>query len=195
MKLVLNKSNVELTPRLPELLIVGDGVLLEVDLVNYLSMKRDHETMSVGRSYQKIDGECRHWANVDAAEAKWWADNLPAINQGGKPVRHTIGEYPWMDVAWDVAEGDQLWNPAEVLWHGSSALFGVYIGLVMGYERIVLAGCPMDSRGHWYDRRPGPRWTAEGYQAWLDFARTPESRRVESLSGYTKQILRGGFVV
>uniref|UniRef100_A0A6M3KIV2 Uncharacterized protein n=1 Tax=viral metagenome TaxID=1070528 RepID=A0A6M3KIV2_9ZZZZ len=79
----------------------------------------------------------------------------------------------------------------EILWHGSSALFAAYICLTLGYKKIVLAGCPLDSNGHWYfpANQLGPRWTGESYQAWLDFAREPEAKKVKSLSGYTAQIV------
>lgn len=188
MKLVLKFSKVSPWPINPKCLILGDGRCLDQDLKAWGSMTRDpHDVMVVGRAYQRYQGPVRHWANVDAADAKWWADQLRRM------VRHTIGEYPWMDVAWDVVE-NKLWNPEEVLWHGSSALFAVHVCLALGYESIVLAGCPLDSGGHWYDDTPGPRWTGESYQAWLDFARTPEARRVSSLSGYTRQILRGGMM-
>jgi hypothetical protein len=84
---------------------------------------------------------------------------------------------------------------ADVMWHGSSALFSVLIGLEMGYTRIYLAGCPLDSKGHWYfpDEDYGPRWTMETYQAWLDFMDTPEAQRVRSLSGYTAKMLGNYF--
>jgi hypothetical protein len=61
----------------------------------------------------------------------------------------------------------------------------------MGYERIVLAGCPLDRKGHWYypPEHAGPNWSAECYIAWMDFSQQPEAARVRSLSGYTKIIM------
>jgi len=190
-RLLVKTAKKDIKAIYPEILIIGDGSCLEEDLRIYLSWQPKHEVMAVGRAYQKYAGEVRHWANVDANEAKWWAEHLPWINGQASPIRHTLGEYDWFDVAWDVVDG-KLWDPAEVLWHGSSSLFAVYACLAMGYESIVLAGCPMDALGHWYDRTAGPRWTGESYQAWLQFAATPEARKVTSISGYTRQILRGG---
>jgi hypothetical protein len=129
---------------------------------------------------------------VDGADCKWWAEHLPPKNDGKLPIRHTIGEYGWFDVDWEILDGTH-WDPSEVLWHGSTALFSVYAGLAMGYQDVILAGCPLDAEGHWFDppEQKGPRWTVESFMAWLDFARTEEAKRVISLSGYTRQILGG----
>lgn len=189
MKLTLKNSKKEFIKEATYLLIIGDAACVREDI----GLFNDHginwsewDVMSVGRSVQIVD-YVQHWANVDGAEAKWWAEHLPANNRSELPYRHTIGEYPWFDMDWE-PEG-LLWDPSEVLWHGSSALFGVYVGLALGYDKITLAGCPLDRNGHFYDLDHTVRWTGETYQAWLDFARDPRSSRVESLSGYTKQIL------
>jgi len=190
MNLTIQNSKRNFERKADHLLIVGDGSCVREDLEKLwaISPFEDSETdiMSVGRSISLL-GEVRHWANVDANEAKWWAEHLPPKNRSELPYRHTIGEYPWFDMDWR-PEG-LFWEPKEVLWHGSSALFGVYVGLGLGYEKITLAGCPLDSSGHFYAENHTVRWTGETYQAWLEFAKDHRASRVESLSGYTKQIL------
>ena len=74
-----------------------------------------------------------------------------------------------------------------------SGAFAACIGLALGYDRIVLAGCPQDSGGHYYD----PEWAETEHYS----SRTFESQwsgnahiwqgRVRSLSGLTKKILGG----
>ena len=43
--------------------------------------------------------------------------------------------------------------------HGTSALGAVYTGLAMGYDRIVLAGVPLDDAGHYFD----PPWKKSNF--------------------------------
>jgi hypothetical protein len=149
----------------------------------------------MGRSIQLYPGHVTHYVDVDSDAGAWVLENL-AKNHPKKigpegVLTHTLGYVDWVDCDWDLK--DSPWPMADVMWHGSSALFSVYIGLKMGYERLYLAGCPLDSKGHWYfpDEDYGPRWTAETYQAWLEFAATKEARKVESLSGYTRTMLKG----
>lgn len=43
---------------------------------------------------------------------------------------------------------DKYWD---MDYGGSSGLFATLIGIAMGYDRIVLAGVPMDNNGHFFD--------------------------------------------
>lgn len=171
------------------ILITGDGRTLPEDLGKFLSWNIPHEVMSIGRSINKYPGDVHHWANVDGADSRWWAENIPLKNQGEMPIRHSLGELAGYDIDWEIK--DCPWGMDEILWHGSTSLFAAYISIAMGYQKVVLAGCPLDSEGHWYfgPEHKGPRWTGETYQAWLDFAREPEAQKVRSLSGYTAQIV------
>lgn len=177
------------------LLITGDGKTLPDDLKRFLDMGIKHEVMCLGRSIQLYPFEVDHYADVDADAGKWVVENLQKNHpEKGKPITHTLGDVPWFDVGWEIE--DCPIQSDDILWHGSSALFAVLIGLAMGYSKIVLAGCPMDSKGHWYfpDETYGPKWTFESYQSWFEFAATEESKKVKSLSGYTKQLL-GNFSI
>ena len=144
-----------------------------------------HDVMSIGKSYKQYPGDILHWAMVDGPNNKWWAEHLPLVNKGTFPIRHTLGNTPGFDVNWDDGEEDGA------LWYGSSSLFATLIGLNLGYKAIILAGCPMDKEGHWYfgEEWKGPEWREEDYQAWISFSKLPESKRVKSLSGFTKEVL------
>lgn len=172
------------------LLITGDGKNYPCDLKKFLRHNIDHDVMCIGRSIQLYPWEVQHYADVDADAGKWVLEHLHDNHpRAGLPITHTLGNVPWVNVGWEITncpiESD------EILWHGSTALFGVLIGLAMGYQRIVLAGCPMDSKGHWYfpDEKWGPRWTMESYQAWFEFAAGKGAHKVASMSGYTAQLL------
>ncbi len=187
MRLEIHNSKVEIRPEYPVVLIMGDGRSLLEDVK---LMDIPHDTMAIGRSININNGRVMHWANVDGPECIWWAENLPLKNNGKMPIRHTLGDVRGYDVDWDIKD-DVIWGKDDhVLWHGSSSLFAVYGCLALGYEQIYLAGCPMDTNGHWfYPDDTGPLWDGESFMAWLEFAKTPEAQRVKSFSGYTKQIL------
>jgi hypothetical protein len=172
------------------LLITGDGKTLPDDLEKFYGLEIEHDTMCIGRSILRIPGQVHHYAEVDVDAGKWVLENLDKNHPHAcSPIRHTIGEVDWVDVCWEI---ENCPIPSEeIMWHGSTAYFGVLIGLHMGYDTIALAGVPLDSKGHWYfeNETSGPRWTPETYQAWFEFAGTKDSLKVRSFSGYTKTIL------
>lgn len=166
-------------------LILGDGRTAPADMHRFLNHEIPHDVISIGRSVNLYDGDVQHWANVDGADSKWWAEHLPPKNSGRCPVRHTIGELEWYDCIWD----DGL--PDGTPWNGSSAMFATLIALHMEYRKIVLAGCPLDENGHWFspENERGPIWEGGTYRAWLDFSQEDDAVRVRSMSGYTAKIV------
>lgn len=197
-KLKLIKSNCDLRPRHDVLLITGDGKSLIENIDEFISRGINHDVLCLGRSIQAYPGKVQHYAEVDADSCKWVIENLEKNHPekvNGHIITHTLsdGTIPWIDIHWDLVENP--WQPDEVLWHGSTALFAVLVGIEMGYEQIILAGVPMDSKGHWYfkDEDYGPRWTGESYQSWFEFARMDAAKKVSSMSGYTKQLLGESF--
>jgi hypothetical protein len=62
----------------------------------------------------------------------------------------------------------------------------------MGYEKIVVAGMPLDMEPCWYepDSDEGPNWMGWMYVQWMDFkTNVPAAQRVRSMSGYSEFIL------
>lgn len=172
------------------LLVCGDGKTLPDDIANFMNERVYHDVLCIGRSIKLYPGIVHHYADVDADAGKNVVDTLHANNPDkGKPVTHTLGSVEWFDIGWEIT--NQIIPSDEVIWHGSTGLFAVLIGLAMGYRRIALAGCPMDSKGHWYypEETYGPKWTMESYQSWLEFAACNEAGLVRSMSGYTKTLL------
>lgn len=172
------------------ILITGDGKTLPGDLERFLSWGIQHDAMCIGRSIQLYPGKVDHYVDVDADAGKWVIQNITTNHPDkGTPVTHTLGEVEWCDIGWEI-ENCPI-KSDEILWHGSSGLFAVLIAINMGYTRVILAGIPMDSKGHWYfpDEKYGPKWTMESYQAWFEFAATPDAKKVASMSGYTKTLL------
>lgn len=189
MKLLRHNSEPIIKTEHPVCLITGDGRTLGDDLDRLHEWGISHDAMTIGRSYKLVTGRVLHWVNVDGSHSKWWAENLPRANNGEMPYRHTMGDLPGYDIDWDIE--DCPWDVADIMWHGSTSLFAVYICKALGYAKVVLAGCPLDSKGHWYfgPETLGPEWSGACYQAWLDFAKDDYSANVRSLSGYTAQIV------
>jgi len=181
-----HKCSRELERNSDLLLITGDGRSLPDDLDRFLSWDIGHDVMAIGRSINYYPGKVKHWANVDGEESKWWAEHLR-----GNPIRHTMGDCAGFDVDWGI-ENCEL-KPDDILWHGSTSLFSAYIGLEMGYEKIILAGCPLDRNGHWYfgnmPDNEGPAWKDQSYEAWHEFWCDTRSDRVRSFSGFTAEVL------
>jgi hypothetical protein len=176
------------------LLITGDGKTLKADLSDFLNFDISFDTCCLGRSIKAVSWPVMHYADIDADNDFWVLDNLEKNNakvvpETGYILKHTLGSIKGCHIDWDI--NGCPWPMADVMWHGSSALFAVLIGLKMNYRRIVLAGCPLDSKGHWYfaDEEYGPRWTPETYQSWFEFKNTTDSAHVTSMSGYTRTLL------
>lgn len=73
---------------------------------------------------------------------------------------------------------------------GSSGLAACYVALSIGFDEVVLAGCPLDDTGHFYDP-PGIKsnFTREApTDIWLQ-AKQVFAGRVTSLSGRSREIL------
>lgn len=75
---------------------------------------------------------------------------------------------------------------------GSSGLFAAMIGLALGYDKIVLAGIPLDGTGHFFDP-PGKVVNqflgGNIKEEWLNANANYFKGRVKSLSGQTKDWL------
>lgn len=73
---------------------------------------------------------------------------------------------------------------------GSSSLGACYVALAMGYDSVVLAGCPLDDTGHFYDPpRMKSNFTREApTDIWQKAAQIFQGR-VRSLSGRSREIL------
>lgn len=89
---------------------------------------------------------------------------------------------------------DTYWNcrPLTV----GSGLFGVQIGIAMGYDKVICAGMPLDDTGTVIGRHTRERFTPdtilEQRTVWREFASFPEfKKRVRSVSGYTKELFGG----
>jgi hypothetical protein len=76
-------------------------------------------------------------------------------------------------------------------WPPCSGLFGAVVALAMGYAPVILAGCPEDDGGHFYDPpgESGDYLSGGNAAAWLWHREQVFAGRVKSLSGRTREWL------
>ena len=194
MKLTLHSGNPK--RHSDRIVILGDGRSMPEDYGLVSGWRVEHDLGAIGRSIRATDGLAQHWFNLDGETAIAWGKQLKETSNNGL-LTHTVGPVDGFDVDWDVQQPD--YNYERIThergrFHGSSALFATLAAIEMGYRRIVLAGCPLDTEGHWYFEPMdadtlGPLWLGIDYMAWLDFAKLETAKRVRSMSGYTADII------
>ena len=177
-------------------LVTGDGSTLQQDVADFERFGVDHDVFCVNRSMLFFQRPINHWAAIDAEESIWFSENLSSqvIPESGRIWRHTIGYCPiGYDVFWSVDEAKQSFDneTQRHLWSGNSGYFGILAALEMGYERVVVAGMPLNTEPHWYETAdtPGPNWVGQTYRTWMDFKKThPKADNVRSMSAYSQFI-------
>jgi len=176
------------------ILITGDGGCLGDDCHRFEDWGIDHDLFAVNRSLVFHNRQVHHWAAIDLEETIWFSQNLTdAQNPDKKLKRHTIGDIPGaVDFCWEM---DYDWqdDDQKLVFIGNSGYFSVLISIIMGYERIILAGMPLNTLPHWYENpseNVGPNWAGHVYTQWMDFKmQVPGADKVRSMSGYSAFIL------
>ena len=80
-------------------------------------------------------------------------------------------------------------------WHihrdgGTTGLFAVLIGLLMGYDKIILAGCPTDASPRYFEDIPHPQFGLDTIKdEWLRARDAVFNGKVKSLSGRSREWL------
>lgn len=140
------------------------------------------EIMAVNDSGMHLHDRVRHWITLHPEYLPGWLAYRMGHNygQGIRPTTHSNKSKPDVDKVWRV---DNV--------GGTSGLFACFIGLMLGYTEIVLAGVPMDNSGHYFD----PPWYRSDFEdgairsVWKQAQHNYFAGRVRSLSGYTRTLL------
>ena len=141
----------------------------------------DGERMAVNDIGAHHAGVIRHWVSLHPEYFPGWRFYRD---------RHCLGEgQPYECHASRDADGvDRVWR---LNTGGSSGLLACMVGLMLGYEHIVLAGVPMDGGPHYFD--PPTAKTDLGSATleaeWLWARDQLFAGRVKSLSGRTRDWL------
>jgi hypothetical protein len=141
---------------------------------------RVHHGVSLHPEEPPLWRQLRWTNNCEESHVTTHSHRLPENNDNLPPqefkTRHGL-DYLW------VIEGGR---------GGSSGLFAAMVGLALGYDKIILAGVPIDGSGHFFDP-PGKevnQFLGQNIKWEWEHARdTYFKGRVRSLSGRTKEWL------
>jgi len=167
------------------LLIVGDGKSIWDDLIKFRAMGADHDTMLLNHTVMAYPYPYQHYAVGDshrAYEQEIARKYVPrgVIKHCWNPNSHGF------DVRWikQTPRG----------WEGTTLSLAVRVGIILGYLKIVLAGCPMDNSGHWYNEflKPDDNKLKNEHKhhlwKWMEMACRPYARLMRSMSGNTQEL-------
>jgi hypothetical protein len=167
-------------PRKPVLLIVGDGANVFDDLENFWSYETDHDTGCINNIARVFPCDFEHFFAGDSHEGD--------MQQIAVSLNHTdvlTHCYNPMSEPFAVRWFKENWG-----WHGTSSMFAIYVAICLGYLRIVLAGCPMNDIGRWYEGQDRVLYDhALHLWRWKQFRERPWAHFVRSMSGKTSDIL------
>lgn len=179
------------------LLITGDGNSLIEDVTEFESWNIPHDLYCVNRSLLFFQRQVDHWAAIDSEESTWFVENVNTAVEPEKPIlRHTIGWFPGAyDVFWE--QDFPFENEMQRrIWIGNSGYFAVLTALHMGYDKIALAGMPLNHEPHWYEDKnePPPQWAGLAFSQWIDFKiGRPEAQKVKAI--VTNEPSYSGFIL
>jgi len=151
---------------------MGSAPCLERDLER-LDM-RDATVMAINRAGLRYLGRISYWCSYHLScfisLGERWLLRRHAL--GGNMDFQVIGQSKYQGLVDIVRPGPQA--------SGSSTLYGVLVGLEMGWPRITVVGAPLDHPEYRNFR-----------QGWSDMRERLSGGRVKSLSGWTKTFLEG----
>jgi hypothetical protein len=183
------------------LLAVGSAPCLFDDVQGALELYPEASLMLINGAWTAYRNAEHLLAGHTSKAHLFMAERLRAL-PGAPPARvHATLSYP----------AQRQENPLVTDWWGQDKVTGATsagkaarIGLAMGYDRIVLCGCPMDSdAGYWEGEAkvphdgcprfntPDPRNAVKRYRAKLAVLakQEPFKSQVFSMSGYSRSVL------
>jgi hypothetical protein len=175
----------EAPPRLgryagPPLLIIGGGRTVWEDFAKVRPW--GGEIMAVNDVGMHLHDRVRHWVTLHPEYMAGWRyyREKHLYGQGNPAMCHSYKDKEGIDCLWRVGNLG-----------GTSGLFACFVGLMLGYTDITLAGIPMNNDGHYFD----PPWQRTDFAdkaveiVWKQAALNIFAGRVKSLSGKTREWL------
>jgi hypothetical protein len=161
------------------LLVMGGAACVRDDLLA-LDVTWTGARMAVNDIGAHYHGTIDHWVTLHPEYMAGWHRYRMGHNYGNRGHVYTHSDKP--------ADGIQfVWSMANL--GGSSGLFACFVGLLLGYSPIVLAGVPCDSQPHYFDPLPTYRGSLDDpatETVWCWARDTVFAGRVKSLSGRTR---------
>ena len=155
------------------LVIVGCGRCVWDDLIKIKPLTLSPDIMLINRMGLIYPHRAHHFASVHPD----WYEPVIKYHRGAKDH--------WEPVQFHKPDMYQGYVPKGP----DSSLFGCWIGAHLGYEKIMLAGVPLDESGHFYDP---PGYSKHKYlhdhcvMEWKD-GMAHWGEKVRSMSGQTKE--------
>lgn len=146
------------------LIIAGDGPNLEEELREVEAFGLQYDLMVLNRASRR----------VAPRKFKWLATCHPDV------FREPQADHPYLLVG-PMPCADREWDSP---WHtgGGSAMYATLLGLEgLGFDRIILCGCPLETGDYLYN--------FEADRIWVERARVVFRGRVRSMSGNTRMLL------
>lgn len=125
----------------------------------------------------------RHWASLHGDHLVLRSNIRARVRPSSvKPTLHCHVDHPGVNVVWRLVNNG-----------GLSGLFAAKVAILMGYDRVVMAGCPTDDTGCFFDPADagGPHGQRHVGLAWQqEMQQIPALRElVRSMSGNTRKWL------
>jgi hypothetical protein len=162
-------------------LILGDGACVREDAAAALELFEPFNTIACSNIGIDWEGPVHIWATLHPSPCKDWIGIVEAVNKRvslGRNRPQIWGHQPRVGI--DFATRD---------WGGSTGLFAVKVALERGFQKIVLAGVPMETHhGHYYAKNIP--WTSAPnfHRGWKqNHGKIADS--VRSMSGWTRELL------
>lgn len=168
------------------MLVVGDGRYVIDDIDKFQQICTiPFDTMCINYSYKLMPWPIQHFVAGDSH-----MEDMQSIAQS---LSETVLKHCWnphskgFHVRWH--------RTGQTGWDGTTANLALKIGVSLGYLKIVLAGCPMDTSGNWYTPllKEQDIKCAKNHKVhlwkWTEIATRPVSRLCRSMSGETAKLL------
>jgi len=169
------------------LLIVGDATCVMKDLAKFYDLSVPHDTLCINHSaliFLEAGWPFEHYVCGDSHMRQM---QKLALEIPDNVIKHCWNaQSPGFQVRW-IKHDNRGWN-------GTTANLAVKLALTLDYLRLVLAGCPMDKSGHWYDNslpeNDTKRLNDHRHHLWFwtEMATRPAGKFIRSMSGNTKQL-------
>ena len=174
------------------LIVCGSGRCLWDDLKKVWNP--ESQVMAIKQSGLYLPFRFQHWAGAHGERFQYMVPMrregyyFRGIKDGVRGVHaQKLGAKIHSDKQWPLV--DYVW-PCQLV--GTSALFGVRVGLMMGFDEIVLCGVPLDNTGRFYEAPwdAGIDLNVVDMREWEKFLPIMQGR-VRSMSGRTRELLGG----
>lgn len=136
------------------------------------------DVMAVNDVGMFYDRHLEHWFSCHGEQLPMWSA-VREFHHTAAKHRHSCKDRHHSCVPW----------PVPVT--GTSTLAGVYVGLALGYDRIVLCGAPLDDSGHFFAPLSEKTHFAKSarHDVWERARDTIFGGKVKSMSGYSREML------